>query len=76
MVQGNLTMDNNTAGSEVVLNQISGNANVSGNSGSAPLVGDNTIGGNLRCFNNSPPPTNFGSPNTVSGKKQGQCAGL
>jgi hypothetical protein len=76
VVQGNLTMDNNTAGSEVVLNQISGNANVSGNSGSAPLVGDNTIGGNLRCFNNSPPPTNFGSPNTVSGKIQGQCAGL
>ena len=36
VVQGNLTMDNNNAVSEVDDNQIGGNVDVSGNSGSAP----------------------------------------
>jgi hypothetical protein len=76
VVQGNLTMDNNTAVAEVDNNQIGGNVDVSGNSGSPPTVVDNRIGGNLRCFNNNPPPTNFGSPNSVSGNERGQCVGF
>jgi hypothetical protein len=71
VVQGNLIVDNNTALSVLNDNQISGNADVSGNSGSTPRVEDNRIGGNLRYFDN-----NFGSPNTVDGNEQGQCAGL
>jgi hypothetical protein len=76
VVQGNLTVDNNTAAVNVGNSQISGNADVSGNSGRAPVLENNRIGGNLRCFDNNPPASNFGSPNTVSGNEQGQCAGL
>ena len=91
VVHGNLTVEDNKLQasnvitfSEVLGNKISGNAEISGNAVStgntAVLVGGNTIGGNLRCFDNSPPPTDnvFGvtSPNTVGGQKQGQCAGL
>lgn len=39
----------------------------------------NTIGGNLTCYRNSPPPQagdSGGSPNTVGGRATGQCAGL
>jgi hypothetical protein len=75
VVHGNLTMDNNTGDSSVFGNQISGNVNVSGNSASV-IVGSNTIDGNLRCFDNRPPPSDFGIPNTVSGHKKGQCARL
>jgi len=91
VVHGNLTVEDNKLQasnvitfSEVLGNKISGNAEISGNAvirgNTAVLVGGNTIGGNLRCFDNSPPPTDnvFGvtSPNTVGGQKQGQCAGL
>lgn len=91
VVRGNLSVENNKLQafnvitfSEVLGNKISGNAEISGNAvirgNTAVLVGGNTIGGNLRCFDNSPPPTDnaFGvtSPNTVGGQKQGQCAGL
>jgi hypothetical protein len=40
----------------------------------------NTIGGNLICQNNTPPaqvnPDDGGLPNTVTGNKIGECAGL
>jgi hypothetical protein len=61
VVQGYLTVDNNTVVSVVNDNQISGNADVSGNSGSTSRVEGNRIGGNLRCFDNNPTPSNFGS---------------
>jgi len=76
VVHGNLTMDNNNAVSEVDDNQIGGNVDVSGNSGSAPTVLGNRIGGNLQCFDNNPPPINFGFPNSVGGNEQGQCVGF
>jgi hypothetical protein len=91
VVHGNLTVENNTLQasnvitfSEVLGNKINGNAEISSNAvtsgNTAVLAGGNTIGGNLLCFDNSPPPTDnvFGvtSPNTVGGHKQGQCAGL
>jgi len=69
VVHGNLTMDNNNAVSEVDDNQIGGNVDVSGNSGSAPTVLGNRIGGNLQCFDNNPPPINFGFPNSVGGNE-------
>jgi hypothetical protein len=39
----------------------------------------NTIGGNLTCYRNAPPPQvgdSEGSPNIVGGRATGQCAGL
>jgi hypothetical protein len=81
VVQGNLTVESNNiapfAGpaADVVGNQVGGNVDISGNIGTtSPSVFTNTIGGNLRCFDNSPAP--HGTNNTVSGQKLGQCAGL
>jgi hypothetical protein len=82
VVHGNLTVKSNNiapfagAAAEVVGNQVSGNVDISDNISNAasPSVFTNTIGGNLRCFDNSPAP--HGSDNTVSGQKLGQCAGL
>ena len=84
VVQGNLTVDNNNTKDlpvppVVAGNQVSGNVEVSGNAApvqNPTLVKDNTIGGNLQCVGNSPPPDDGGAPNTVSGHKLGQCAGL
>ena len=88
VVQGNVTEDDNgtsavLGGASVVGNQISGNVDVSGNTGHdrAALVSNNTINGNLTCFDNTtdiaaPPVSDNGVPNTVSGTKQGQCANL
>jgi hypothetical protein len=77
VVQGNLTVHNNNAFRffAVFGSQVSGNVDVSGNSGAGALVGGNTIGNNLGCFGNSSV-TDNGTPNTVSGHKDGQCAGL
>jgi hypothetical protein len=45
-----------------------------------PLIGGNTVGGNLICAANTPAPTNDEPggpfPNTISGHGVGQCAGL
>jgi len=84
VVNGNLTVEENLfssstiiTNSEVLQNTISGNAGIGGNTGPAPLtVGGNTIGGNLQCVGNSQTPDDGGTPNTVSGQKLGQCAGL
>jgi hypothetical protein len=84
VVNGNLTVEENLfssstiiTNSEVLQNTISGNAEIGGNTGPAPLtVGGNTIGGNLQCVGNSQTPDDGGTPNTVSGQKLGQCAGL
>jgi hypothetical protein len=44
---------------------------------SAPIVvAGNTIGGNLACVGNQPPPTNDGLRNAVAGYKAGQCTDL
>jgi hypothetical protein len=83
-IGGNLSVSDNSStasgGNEVAVaasNTVGGNVQVNNNSGTgneAVLVGSNVIGGNLRCVNNSPGVS--GSPNTVNGKKLGQCSGL
>jgi hexosaminidase len=40
------------------------------------VIGGNLIVGPLTCSGNNPPPTNNGAPNTVFGRRSGQCAGL
>jgi hypothetical protein len=78
VVQGNLTVDDNSTSSPISVfgNQVSGNVDISGNTAVTLIVGGNTISGNLQCFDNSSvfPPDDDGSPNTVSGHKQRQCA--
>ena len=53
---------------------ISGGVTLTKNTGGVQ-VGGNDISGGLTCTGNNPAPTNNGSPNKVSGKKSGQCAG-
>jgi hypothetical protein len=36
----------------------------------------NKIGGSLFCLGNTPPPTNDGQPNTITGQGFDQCAGF
>ena len=84
-IGGNLVVKDNSApspGAEaavVVRGTIEGNVEVNGNS--APqgsiIVGGNEIGGSLRCRGNTPGVTDDSvGPNSVGGKRQGQCAGL
>ena len=57
-------------------NHIQGTATFNHNTGGATVtVGGNTITGSLSCSANSAV-TNDGSPNTVTGARTGQCAGL
>src|SRR5439155_7647186 len=42
----------------------------------SPELESNQITGNLACSANNPAPINDGHPNTVSGTRTGQCAGL
>ncbi|HEX6789011.1 MAG TPA: hypothetical protein VF091_07185 [Gaiellaceae bacterium] len=63
-------------------NTVNGSVNFNGNSVVDPdgnEVQTNTIHGDLSCSGNTPAPQmgdSGGSPNTVSGHKTGQCAGL
>jgi hypothetical protein len=85
-IQGNLTVDNNrssTLQNSITGTTVSGNVKFSGNTGGntgAPsdvnFIVRNTIGGNLTCNNNTPPPINEGATNIVTGNKSGQCANL
>ncbi|WP_328324582.1 family 20 glycosylhydrolase [Kribbella sp. NBC_00382] len=63
---GQVTVDSATIAGPLVLRNNTGPTIVSGNH----------ISGPLSCTGNSPAPTNAGRPNSVSGPKSGQCAGL
>ncbi|GAA4585672.1 hypothetical protein GCM10023194_29040 [Planotetraspora phitsanulokensis] len=63
---GQVTIDGSTVGGPLVLQ----------NNTATTIVAGNHIGGPLSCAGNSPAPSNGGRPNTVSGPKSGQCAGL
>jgi hexosaminidase len=54
---------------------VSGPVSLRNNTGST-VVSGNRINGPLSCSGNTPAPTNAGRPNSVSGPKSGQCAGL
>jgi enterochelin esterase-like enzyme len=74
-----------TGGSDVVVlgnpaqgcaaNTVVGPVNLT-NAAAATVVGGNTITGPLNCTANDPAPGNDGSPNNVTGPKNGQCATL
>ncbi|MFF2080501.1 Ig-like domain repeat protein [Kitasatospora sp. NPDC058162] len=82
-VNGSVHLGDNHAGAELIANRIGGSVQVDGTTGTGPFPEDtqaeiegNTIGGSLHCTGNTPPPTNGGNANTVSGSRTGQCANL
>ncbi|MEU9040631.1 Ig-like domain repeat protein [Kitasatospora sp. NPDC048343] len=82
-LNGSLLLGSNHGGLEVIANQVTGSVQVQGTTGTGPFPEDtraeiesNTIGGMLSCAGNTPPPTNDGHPNTVTGPRLGQCSNL
>jgi hypothetical protein len=70
--QGSVELGGNQIGGRVIISN-----NVTGGSGESGVeVEGNHIGGTLSCSGNTPPPTNDGQPNTVTGARTGQCTGL
>jgi hypothetical protein len=76
---------NNLSGFDLSGNVISGSLKVSHSGGmdpplipglksAAPVIAGNTIGGSINCDGSTPPPTNAGSANRVTGPRLGQCA--
>jgi hexosaminidase len=63
---GQVTIDHATIAGPLVVQNNTGPTIISGNH----------ISGPLSCTGNSPAPTNAGQPNSASGPKSGQCAGL
>lgn len=58
----------------VVGSTIGGPVDISGSA--EPVIAGTVVSGPLRCTGNTPAPTNLQAPNTVSGPRTGQCAGL
>lgn len=74
---GGLTISGNTGGLTVTGLHLSGLVNINDNTGTAPVtVAGNSVQGSLTCAGNTPPPTDGGTVNTVSGTASGQCTAL
>ncbi len=83
IIQGNVDAKRNLNGLVFLDTMIGGNLKVKENTGIitpgfpfSASIGGNTIGGNLQCTSNSPPPivSPSAGPNTVGGKKKDQCS--
>lgn len=82
-IGGQVSLRSDRGGTELSGNHIMGTVNAKGDSGTGPFSEDftteieaNTIGGSLHCTGDTPPPANGGQPNSVTGSRTGQCAGL
>lgn len=82
-ITGSVQLTHSHSGAELVANDIGGSVQVNGTTGTGPFPADdraaivgNTIHGSLSCAGNVPPPTNRGTPNTVTGSRTGQCTAL
>ena len=82
-VGADIQLDNNQGATyRVFLNTVSGSIQVDRNTvagtfSSRALIDGNTVGGNLQCARNTPPPdASLSGSNTVTGLIQGQCSGL
>lgn len=82
-IKGGLFVDQSQEQAEVGGNQVAGDLMVDNSSGTGPdqesgttEVEANTVKGSLNCTGNSPPPTNDGHPNAVTGHASDQCARL
>jgi feruloyl esterase len=74
-IGGNFQCVNNGGGCQADLGDVHGFVEIRGNNASAgsdiSLV---SVGGNLECHGNTPPPTHTFGPDFVAGTLQGQCA--
>jgi len=77
-----VSLRSNHGGVELAHNTIAGNTSVTRTSGTGPFPDDtsaeieaNVIGGNLSCTRNTPAAKNDGPPNSVHGRRLGECAG-
>ncbi|WP_369185345.1 FG-GAP-like repeat-containing protein [Streptomyces sp. Y1] len=82
-IDGSVVLTDNAGGLALVDNRIGGSTVVDGTSGAGPFPHDdrariaaNTIAGSLACSGNTPPPSDDGRPDTVSGPRTGQCEKL
>ena len=80
VLKGALSLTGNKGQLELGGNQIAGGVSVTSTSGSGPTVGNaiteiegNHISGALSCTGNTPPPSDNGHPNQVTGATFGQC---
>jgi hypothetical protein len=53
---------------------VTGPVSVTGDVGGPTVIEGNKITGPLSCSGNTPPPTDGGYPNTVTGARSGQCS--
>ena len=74
-IGGALALSGNTGGVQVGGTTVQGPASLTGNAGGTQVEA-NHIGGALACSGNTPPPSDNGQPNKVSGPASGQCSGL
>jgi hypothetical protein len=79
-VGNGVTLNNNTANTELGGNQVNANVRFTNNTGpltsieDGPEIEANHVGGTLICTGNTPAPGNDNLPNTVGGARSGQCA--
>lgn len=80
-LKNSVTLSSNQSALMLGGNDIKANVKVTGTRGAGPLPQDtraqieaNTIRGGLTCSNNIPTATDNGRPNTVRGKRSGECA--
>jgi feruloyl esterase len=74
-IGGAFQCTNNGAGCQAELGEVGDFVQVSGNGAStASDISLISVGGNLECSGNTPPPTHNFGPNFVAGSLQGQCA--
>lgn len=76
-VLGPVDVTGTTSSVTVIGNRLGGPVSVTDNATSEPpVLSSNTVAGPLACSGNVPAPTDDGTPNTVTGPRTGQCAGL
>ena len=73
-VDGNIQVVEGRSAITINDNRVNGDVQVFKNPAGAKSINRNTIGGNLQCKENTPPPT--GNGNVVRGNAEDQCRGL
>ena len=83
MFSGTTIVSGSKGQAEIGGNTVNGSLVLNNSSGTGPdeettrsEVEANTVGGSLSCSGNTPPPTNDGHPNKVTGSTGGQCTGF
>lgn len=73
-ISGSVSLTGSSGGADVGGNTVSGGITVNNDTAGVTEIEHNTIKGTLSCSGNAPAPTDDSQPNTVVGKRSGQCA--